>query len=272
MKHKTAKLLFSFFVFFVLHKSTSAQKFDFWLELAGNRVLIPDVSVTYHDTPFISLANGYSYYFGKGGLVRELYTAGIGGKMGMGINYNISPRLALSSSPGFFLATYKRTIEVVADEIEELEFPDGSGYHRDSSMIDFPVLQAYDNSNNGKTRLYTFQLPLCLKYSTLSRRLSFRAGITASFLFFSQQYANRINYDYERKIIVNQEYIDRTGNGLNRTSLLLNTGINIKLWRNSYLTAEYLKQLTTLYVSSEQLAGKAKMQVLNLGLSIRLSK
>jgi hypothetical protein len=276
------------FLLFLIGTTCQAQLKNFAIQLSGNYPIIQSVEETNQLTSgSIPSVSGFQAILLNVGKLKESYTSKVGFEIGGQFDYLIAERFFITSGLTVNYLRFQRKVRITelsqaADYLSTSPFnagsPFGSIIYSGHPQLDTNGRLVLDPENSllishpddlGSTTILSMQAPIMVGASFCKHKLQVRTGAIFSYLLQSTEVKekfvagtmnNRMLSPYTDK---NKSDFNEFQAGATLTTTYLiggNFGVN--------LTAR--KFFTPIYDNSRQEAGKAKYNVLSLGLEYRL--
>ncbi len=110
------------------------------------------------------------------------------------------------------------------------------------------------------------EVPLSFDYNITSK-LEANLGISLAQRIYSK--TKGYEYYYANSGFQTKEVTYKDGRGFNLSQLFLSAGVSYNVWKNIYTSISYKRSMTPIYDTENQIAGKAKYNILGIGLSYR---
>lgn len=210
------------------------------------------------------------------------YYENFDGRMGFGVfagrNQNIGQNFSIDFGVGIDNLVYKRNLDVDM-EVQQKSLQqkstsfDGICEKQNIIASGGPNVRLLKSGNtlksmadfkygfyNSRVRLYYLSLPVHFNYRIMANRLTAGAGITPSFLAYSNQFIQDDRYYYV------EEYEDTSSDGLSNFVISANVNLSIRISGHVWATASLHQGLTPVYDKAYRYAGKSKVRYLEAGI------
>ena len=226
-----------------------AQKLGLSVQASINYPYIPSLTTPKEypvhypvGTGYVEITNGGNSY----GQSQELYDCYTGEEIGINAEYTIKGNLFLKTGVDLSLVRFKRTIIVIP--LEGNKFKNNSDYY----------------PNVGKTSIMYVDIPLGVGYRFFRKKLSIGLGCNVSFIAYSEQHVRKLYTGYY--VGYGPEEKDKSSDGLNNTTFSPYAEASWLFFKKFSVFGRYSHQLNPIFDKDNQYAGKARLQLFEMGL------
>lgn len=265
---------------FLIGMTCQAQVKNFSFHVSANYPIINDVETNHQPIAIpIAAATGYSSYVTTVG-IKESFTSKIGFEIGSRFDYPITSKFFLTSGLSLDYLQFQRTVEIshISPDIQLHNLPTtvgqpfgsiyGSFTWRDAqgNVILNPPTLPQKSEDIGNTTTLSLLAPVLVGTSFFNKKLEVRTGALFSYLLHATQTKEK----YEASTQSISDYEDSSKAGFSEFQAGITVQTTYLLGRKIGLDFTAQKFFNSIYKSNEQFGGKAKYNVLTLGLSYHL--
>ncbi len=278
-------LLFSLFL---IGTMCQAQLKNFAIQLSGNYPIIQSVEETNQLTSLsIPSVSGFQAILLNVGKLKESYTAKVGFEIGGQFDYLISERFFITSGLTVNYLRFQRKVRITElskapDYLPTPPFKTGSpfgsiiyGAHPQFDangrlVLDpDPSLLISHPGDLGSTTTFSIQAPITVGTSFFKHKLQVRTGAIFSYLLQSTEVKEKFIAGTMNNRMLSA-YTDKNKSDFNEFQAGATLATTYLIGGNIGVNLTARKFFTPIYDTSRQEAGKAKYNVLSLGLEYRL--
>lgn len=235
-------------------------------------------------TIFLNPAGGNTSVGESAWIVQEKYQGRVGIDIGALAEKTLTKKFSIKSGISFSLKRLKRTEAVnYTNETFQVDPPAvigspigffyGSIITRDASghliVNNTPLLTFQPNDKNvdkvGETKAFYLQIPISIGYR-LGEKITLEGGAHFSILVAASAFEKSYT-SIQNQLIQDEGHWNTSTHALSPNLLNVSTRISYQLNRHLRVHAEYQRSISAIYKEEKQLAGRAKFNTTNLGIS-----